>query len=204
MAQTEKPEAQTSTEQKKTVAYPDILRTFILNAIIEQASDVHLQWNEEGMHIYHRVDGAVHRKRTLSRNEGRQLANQLKSAASLTVTRTFAPSEGQITWTDDDGRRELRLTVVPVGDGESLHIRILSGPELTWGMPKLGLTPVDRETVETAAAAPNGLVLITGATGSGKTTTMYSLASLINHRNSTMTYSVEDPVEFRLPFAQQI
>lgn len=107
-------------------------------------------------------------------------------------------------WTDDDGRRDLRLTVVPVGRGESVHIRILSGPERRWGMSQLGLTPVDQDKLEAIAAVPNGLVLVTGATGSGKTTTMYSLASLINQRQATMTYTIEDPVEFRLPFAQQI
>ncbi len=204
MAQTEKPEVQISIEQQETVGYPDVLRTFLWNAIVEQASDIHLQWNGEGVHLYHRVDGTVHRKRTLSKNEGRQLINQLKSAAGLSVTRTFGPLEGEMNWTDDDGRRDLRLTVVPVGRGESVHIRILCGPERRWGMSQLGLTPVDQEKLEGIAAVPNGLVLVTGATGSGKTTTMYSLASLINHHHATMTYAIEDPVEFRLPFAQQI
>lgn len=204
MVQTDNGQAKLGRGPTNTSAYPDALRTFIWNAIVEQASDVHLQWNDVGVHVYHRVDGTVHLKRTLSRTEGRQLANQLRSAAGLTVTRTFLPLEGEITWLDDDGRRDLRLTIVPVGKGESLHIRILSSPEQQWGLSQLGLRPADQEKLDDVATAPNGLVLITGATGSGKTTTMYSLASLVNERHSTMTYSVEDPVEFRLPFAQQI
>ena len=194
-------EINASTDAK--APYPDLLRTFLWNVMVERATDVHLHWYGRKMHIFHRVDGSVHEKRILPETEGRQLANQLKSAAGLGAVRAFGPLEGQLAWVDEDGRSDLRFTVVPVGDGESLHLRVLKALENEWSIGKLGLGPHEKTRVESLVNSTSGLVLVTGATGSGKTTTMYSLAALI-HQGTRMTYTIEDPVEFRLPFAQQI
>jgi type II secretory ATPase GspE/PulE/Tfp pilus assembly ATPase PilB-like protein len=203
MGQVQEREVEVNGQTNGRAAYPDLLRTFLWNVMVERATDVHLHWYAGKMHIFHRVDGSVHEKRVLSETEGRQLANQLKSAAGLGAVRAFGPLEGQLVWSDEDGRSDLRFTMVPVGDGESLHLRVLKAPENKWDISRLGLTSKDEARVETLVHTASGLVLITGATGSGKTTTMYSLASLI-HQGSRMAYTIEDPVEFRLPFAQQI
>jgi type II secretory ATPase GspE/PulE/Tfp pilus assembly ATPase PilB-like protein len=183
--------------------YPDLLNTLIWNAILERATDVHLHCVEEGVRVLHRVDGAVHSKLLLSAAEGRRLLNQLKSAAGLSVGRSFAPLEGQIIWPDENTRWEIRVTLTPVRHRESAHLRFLSVPQNEWDISGLGFLPEDQERVCTAVRSLNGLILVTGATGSGKTTTMYSLASLLDLHAMT-TFSIEDPVEFRLPYAQQI
>jgi len=183
--------------------YPDLLNTLIWNAIIERATDVHVHCVEEGVRVLHRVDGTIQPKLLLSLAEGRRLLNQLKSASGLTVTRSFAPLEGQLIWPDEDTKWEIRVTLTPVGGRESAHLRFLSVPRDQWDMSGLGFSMEDQERVCASVRALNGLVLITGATGSGKTTTMYSLASQLDLRAMT-TYSIEDPVEFRLPYAQQI
>ena len=183
--------------------FPDPLRTFIWNAIVEKATDVHLHCVAEGVRVLHRVDGIIHPKVLLPRPEGRRLLNQLKSAAGLSVVRSFAPLEGQIVWPDEDMRWEIRVTLTPVAGRESAHLRLLSMPRDEWDMSNLGFSTTDQEKIASAIRSLNGLVLITGATGSGKTTTMYCLASLMD-LHATTTYSIEDPVEFRLPYVQQI
>jgi type II secretory ATPase GspE/PulE/Tfp pilus assembly ATPase PilB-like protein len=183
--------------------YPDLLNTLIWNAILERATDVHVHCVEEGVRVLHRVDGAIQPKLLLSPAEGRKLLNQLKSASGLSVTRSFAPLEGQLIWPDEDMKWEIRVTLTPVRDRESAHLRFLSVPRDQWDMSGLGFSMEDQERVSASVRCLNGLVLITGATGSGKTTTMYSLASQLDLRAMT-TYSIEDPVEFRLPYAQQI
>lgn len=183
--------------------YPDPLKTLIWNAVLEKATDVHLHSVTEGLRVLHRVDGMIHPQRVLPPAEGRKLLNQLKSAAGLTIVRSFAPIEGQMVWPDEDMRWEIRVTLTPVRDRESAHLRFLSVPRDEWDMSGLGFSLADQDKVSSIVHSPNGLVLITGATGSGKTTTMYCLASLMDLRTTT-TYSIEDPVEFKIPYIQQI
>jgi type II secretory ATPase GspE/PulE/Tfp pilus assembly ATPase PilB-like protein len=184
-------------------SFPDPLRTCVWNAIFERATDVHLHCVDEGVRILHRVDGIIHPKMLLPPAEGRKLLNQLKSAAGLSFVRSFSPVEGQIVWPDESMRWEIRVTVTPIRDRESAHLRLLSVPRNRWDVADLGIVPADQEKVTTAVGSLNGLILVTGATGSGKTTTMYCLASSLDLATTT-TYSIEDPVEFRLPYVQQI
>jgi type II secretory ATPase GspE/PulE/Tfp pilus assembly ATPase PilB-like protein len=183
--------------------YPDLLHSLLWNAVIEKATDVHLHCVQEGVRVLHRVDGIIYPKLLLPPGEGRRLLNQLKSAAGLTVVRSYAPLEGQIVWPDEDRQWEIRVTLTPVRDHESAHLRLLSARRDEWNLPNLGLLPADQQRVAATIRSLNGLVLVTGATGSGKTTTMYSLASLTDLRTTT-AYSIEDPVEFRRPYVQQI
>jgi type II secretory ATPase GspE/PulE/Tfp pilus assembly ATPase PilB-like protein len=188
---------------RSVLSYPDPLRTFVWNAIVEKATDVHLHCVAEGIRVLHRVDGIIHPKVLLAPADGKRLINQIKCAAGLNAIRSFAPLEGQIIWPDADAHWEIRVTLTPIRDRESAHLRLLSMPRDEWDIGNLGFSAADHERVTTAIRSMSGLVLITGATGSGKTTTMYSLASMME-LGTTTTYSVEDPVEFRLPYVQQI
>lgn len=189
--------------EHNVTAYPDPLNTFIWNAIVDRATDVHLHCVDNGVRVLHRVDGTIHPKLLLPPVEGKRLLNQLKSAACLNVTRAFAPLEGQINWADEEQTWEIRVTLTPVRERESAHLRLLSVPRGQWDISNLGFSRSDQEKTATAIDALSGLILVTGPTGSGKTTTMYSLASQMDLRTTT-AYSIEDPVEFRLPYAQQI
>jgi len=183
--------------------YPDLLHTLLWNAVMEDATDVHLHCVEGGVRVLHRVDGVVSPKIVLPGRDGRRLLNQLKSAAGITVAHTFSPVEGKIDWRDGDRTWEIRVTLTPVQGRQCAHLRFLSAPRDHWDLTNLGFSPAEREKVAGTIQSMNGLVLVTGPTGSGKTTTMYGLASLMDLRTTT-TYSIEDPVEFRLPYAQQI
>ncbi len=189
--------------QLEGTPYPDLLHTLLWNAILEKATDVHLHCVPEGVRVLHRVDGLVHPKTMLPPQDGRKLLNQLKSAAGLTVVRSFAPLEGQIVWPDGERQWEIRVTLTPVAGRESAHLRLLTAPSDEWDLYNLGFSAADQEKASAVVRALSGLVLVTGPTGSGKTTSMYSLASVMDLRTTT-AYSIEDPVEFRLPYAQQI
>lgn len=193
---------ETELEEQDSVC-PDTLNTFIWNAVIERATDVHLHCVEDGVRVLYRVDGIVHPRIVLSIQEGRKLLNQLKGAAGLDAVRSFCPKEGQITWSHQDAKCDIRVTVTPVQERESAHLRLLSMDTERWDISQLGLSDRDRQRISDTLYGHCGLVLITGGTGSGKTTSMYSLAETMELDAST-TYSIEDPVEFKLPFAQQI
>jgi len=192
-----------ATSEGSSESFSDTLNTFIWNAIIERATDVHLHCVDDGVRVLYRVDGIVHPKLLFAPVPGQKLLNQLKSAAGLNAVRSFAPLEGQMTWLDEGMKRDIRVTLTPIGERESAHLRILSLPTDEWNMSNLGFSVQDQERVSGTIHSQSGLVLITGGTGSGKTTTMYSLASLMD-LSTTTTYSIEDPVEFKLPYAQQI
>ncbi len=183
--------------------YGDTLNTFLLNAILERTTDVHLHSTDKGIRVLYRVDGIVHPKVVLPWEKGRKLLNQIKAAAGLDAVRTFCPLEGQIHWHHGDSKLEIRVTLTPIQEHESIHLRMLRLPADGWNMEKLGFTKKDQQVVSNTIHTQSGLVLICGGTGSGKTTTMYSLASLLD-LTTTTTYSIEDPVEYTLSHAQQI
>jgi len=185
-------------------SYPDPLNTFLFNAIIEGATDVHLHAIDDVTLILYRVDGVVHEKQRLSVDDGRRLINQIKAAAGLNVTKSFFPQEAQIRWLDEDQQhKDFRVTVVPVGDEECAHLRILSMPEKELEMTRLGFSDEHNANIAEILNSLNGLILITGVTGSGKTTTMYSMASSMALQ-TLVAFSIEDPVEFKLPSGQQL
>lgn len=128
--------------------YPDPLNTFILNAIFENATDIHLNVVEEEMVVIFRVDGIVHEKQRLSRAEGRTLLNQLKAAADLKVSKSFLPQEGQMRWRDEEEQvKNIRVTTVPMGDEECAHLRILSMPEKELEIDNLGFSDEHKRSI---------------------------------------------------------
>ncbi len=185
--------------------YPDPLNTFILNAIYEEATDIHLNVVDGGMMVLFRVDGIVHEKRRLSQGEGRKLLNQIKAAAGLSASKSFAaPQEGQMRWRDDDEQeKNIRVTIVPMDSAECGHLRILSMPEKELQIANLGFRDEHMESITELLDSLSGLILVAGTTGSGKTTTMYSMVSS-RDLSSLVAFSIEDPVEFRLPNSQQL
>jgi type II secretory ATPase GspE/PulE/Tfp pilus assembly ATPase PilB-like protein len=198
-----KDDKRTETESV-TETYPDPFKTVVLNAIYENATDIHLNKVKDGTLILYRVDGIIYEKQLVSETEGRQLINQIKVAAHLNATKSFMPQEGQIKWPDDETSHDIRVTIVPAGKtAESAHLRILSFPKEAWKISNLGFSEDDIRNITETIHSMSGLVLISGHTGSGKTTTMYSLASLMNLRNN-VAFSIEDPIEFDLPYAQQL
>ncbi len=184
--------------------YPEPFNSIIWNAVYENATDIHINKVEGGMLVLYRVDGLNHEKKHLTESEGRKLINQIKTAAGLNSVKSFVPQEAQLKFPDDLLQRDVRVTIVPSGkDMETAHLRILSFPQEACNISNMGFNEADIETVSSTVNSMGGLILISGVSGSGKTSTMYSFASLMDLRNK-IAFSIEDPVEFNLPFAQQL
>jgi type II secretory ATPase GspE/PulE/Tfp pilus assembly ATPase PilB-like protein len=183
---------------------PDPLFGLLSDAVRESASDVHVDaWGNQAA-VRFRVDGTVCPRERVSYNNARRLINQIKVAADLSLAGQWLPQEGHFRWVDGDRDRSIRATVLSTSPNhEAAHLRLLTPPEQWRDARNLGLESDDFQHVEQAFRAAHGLVLITGPTGSGKTTTLYSLTGLTDLRGQVVT-SIEDPVEFDLPYVRQL
>lgn len=178
----------------------DLLR----HALANRATDVHLDpESEEQFLVRLRIDGQMEPYCRLDRSIGVPLVQQFKVMAGLDIAVPFEPQEGRLQLPADFAGIEVRLTSTPVQGGQAMALRILSRDRLIQSLAGLGLSRGALETVERIRQSGAGLVLVTGPTGSGKTTTIYSLLHQLsaNPRNIT---SIEDPIEFPMPFIRQL
>jgi type II secretory ATPase GspE/PulE/Tfp pilus assembly ATPase PilB-like protein len=199
--------AEETTEGVRTLTglepVPDPLHSTLVQADDERATDIHLDPVEDGLVLRFRVDGIVHLKKVLPLDVGKRLQNQIRVTAGLDIEKLFRPEEARIRWVHQDEEHDLRVVVVPTGDREATHLRLLHAEREAWALPSLGLSEADQEKVKDAVRVRNGLVLVGGQTGTGKTTTLYSLVSALD-LETTVAVSIEDPVEFQLPLLRQL
>ena len=188
------------TEQK---TLPDPVHGFILKAFEDNATDIHIDSFENQTVIRHRVDGIIYEQQTLSEEQSRRLINEIKVTAGIGIEKSITPQEGHIEFWHNGVRRYIRATVMPTGHVESAHLRIISEPYENWDINNLGFQKDDEQKVMKALESTSGLILISGQTGTGKTTTMYTLASMLDLKSS-VGVSMEDPVEFNLPGLRQL
>ena len=186
-----------------TTRFPEPLNTVFINAISEDASDIHLDTLSGGVFVRYRVDGIIHEKQFLSLEMGQRLLNQVKVAANFKIERAFSPMESQIEMHVEGVKRDLRVTLIPTGEEMAVHMRFLSAPFKELDIGSLGFDEDDQDKISSVVRSPHGLILVSGRTGAGKTTTLYSLVSLLDLRTS-VAVSIEDPVEFNLPGLRQL
>ena len=183
---------------------PDALWSLIREAVDENATDVHLDMHRERSLLRFRVDGKVHRKQALTQAQAERLINQIKVAGEVGVDALHVPGEGRLQWVDQGRTRDIRVTVVPAKpDAEAAHLRLLTPPGDGLALDDLGLPDREVDRIGAALHSRRGLVLTTGMTGSGKTTTLYALAGA-DALAGGVTVAIEDPVEFDLPGVRQL
>ncbi len=183
---------------------PEQVSTLLSEALKVDATDIHV--DPVGFNAYRvcfRIDGVIHPQAEVSRETGQHLVNQIKVAAQFAPDRAFAPQENRIALGDDDGQHEVRVTVLPTTKREAAHLRILSPPAEVLRPTELGLSEANLSVIRRTLKRPEGLILISGSTGAGKTMTLYSLASFLDLQ-SLIAVSVEDPVEFDLRYVRQV
>lgn len=195
--------AQDPTQVNTNDPQQEALDTMFQSAFAANATDIHVHAIPGGYSVRFRVDGVVHEQLAFNTEDGRRILNQIKVAARLPIERSFVPQEGQIEWMTDRVKQNMRVTILPGRERDSVHMRILSSSIQYQTGKDLGLTEGDIEKFRRAWTSPQGLTLIAGRTGSGKTTTMYLAASAMDLK-SHIGYSIEDPIEFRLPYLQQL
>lgn len=174
----------------------------IAQAIDEGASDIHIGPDEHELHLRHRIDGVLAPRQgpPLAAHSG--IVQRLKVMASLDLTVTRKPQDGKFRFDRRGQPIDVRLSFIPTICGENVVMRLLRPTAQIKGFEDLGLAPHDLETIVGSLDKPHGMILVTGPTGSGKTTTLYTaLARLNSPELNIMT--IEDPVEIRLPLIRQ-
>jgi len=176
--------------------------TLIVDGIRRGATDIHLHPEEGVTRIRYRIDGVLRQIDILPRNATAGVVSRIKILAELDISERRRPQDGHIRFPVDGRRVDLRASIVPTSLGESVVLRVLDRAAGNIPLQELGIPERQCQLLRRVAERPHGLFLVTGPTGSGKTTTLYSLLSEVDAlRRNVVT--VEDPVEYGLPFIRQ-
>jgi type IV pilus assembly protein PilB len=175
----------------------------IVQAIKDRASDIHLEPFEKNMRLRYRLDGVLIDATPPPKQMQLALASRFKIMSSLDIAERRLPQDGRMRVKVSGKDYDLRVSVLPTVHGEKIVLRVLDKSNLTASIDKLGLDPDTFKQFKTAIDAPHGLILVTGPTGSGKTTTLYSALNELNSPQWNIV-TVEDPVEFQVPGINQV
>ena len=175
----------------------------IVQAIKDRASDIHLEPFEKNMRLRYRVDGVLLDATPPPKQMQLALASRFKIMSSLDIAERRMPQDGRMRVKVSGKDFDLRVSVLPTVHGEKIVMRVLDKSNLTASIDKLGLDPDTFKQFKGAIDAPHGLILVTGPTGSGKTTTLYSALNELNNPIYNII-TVEDPVEFQVPGINQV
>jgi type IV pilus assembly protein PilB len=175
----------------------------LVQAIKDRASDIHIEPFEKTVRLRYRVDGVLMDAIPPPKQMQLALASRLKIMASLDIAERRLPQDGRMRVRVGGKDYDLRVSVMPTVHGEKIVLRVLDKTNLSASLDKLGLDPDTFQQVKAAVDAPHGLILVTGPTGSGKTTTLYSALNELNNPIYNIV-TVEDPVEFQIPGINQV
>ena len=181
-----------------------LCQNVLFEAIKSRASDIHIEPLEKDIRVRYRIDGVLvdvehHPKRLLSS----MIARYKIMTGSMNIDEKRVPQDGRITTKYQDKELDLRVSMIPTNHGESVVMRILDKSSLRLGLSDLGFLSDDQESFEKMLSLPDGIILVTGPTGSGKTTTLYACLNFIN-RPDKKIITVEDPVEYQLAGINQV
>ena len=174
----------------------------IVRSIVDRASDIHIEPKGQETVVRFRVDGDMREIISLQRDTSLMLVSRLKAMGGMDIAERRRPQDGVCEIKLDGRAFKLRLATTSTPDGESLIVRVLEPGASAKALEELGMTQNQVETMRAMASATQGLILVVGPTGSGKTTTIFSMLSQVDTRSRSLI-SVEDPVEYRIPFANQ-
>ena len=169
----------------------------ISRAIADKASDIHIEPSKDGIKIRYRVDGILHDGMTLPKRAQAPLCSRIKILADMDIAEKRAPQDGRISAVVEGKPFDFRVSTLPAVFGEKIVMRVLDKSSISVGLSKLGLLPYTMEMFESIISRTYGIILVTGPTGSGKSTTLYSVLAKLNSGEKNIL-TVEDPVEYEL------
>ena len=175
----------------------------ITTAIKMKASDIHIEPMEKEFRIRYRIDGALRKMDSPPKRLQGAIISRFKIMSKMKISEKRIPQDGRIQITVGGRDLDLRVNSVPTNHGESIVMRILDKSNLSLGLPQLGFLSDDQTTFERLIKLPDGVVLVTGPTGSGKTTTLYACLGQINTPDKKLI-TVEDPVEYQMSGINQV
>jgi type IV pilus assembly protein PilB len=180
------------------------LATMIITTAIKmKASDIHLEPMEKEFRVRYRIDGALRKMDSPPKRLQSAILSRIKIMSKMKISEKRIPQDGRIQITVGGKDLDLRVSSVPTNHGESIVMRILDKSNLSLGLPQLGFLTDDQATFERLIKLPDGVVLVTGPTGSGKTTTLYACLGQINTPDKKLI-TVEDPVEYQMSGINQV
>ena len=175
----------------------------ITTAIKMKASDIHIEPMEKEFRVRYRIDGALRKMDSPPKRLQQAIISRIKIMSKMKISEKRIPQDGRIQITVNGKDLDLRVSSVPTNHGESIVMRILDKSNLSLGLPQLGFLTDDQATFERLIKLPDGVVLVTGPTGSGKTTTLYACLGQINTPDKKLI-TVEDPVEYQMSGINQV
>jgi type IV pilus assembly protein PilB len=180
-----------------------LVASIFSGAIDSRASDIHIEPQEKEMIVRYRIDGVLRKELTIPSSAQAEILSHIKILAKMDIAEKRLPQDGHITTVHNDKEYDLRVSSLPSIVGEKIVIRILNKSGSKWNLDNIAPDPFDNQSIRKLVENPYGMILLTGPTGSGKTTTLYSLLQLLNTgKNNIVT--VEDPVEYRLAGITQV
>jgi len=180
-----------------------IVSTILEYAVTSRASDVHMEPQEDRIRVRYRIDGILYDKLSLPKNVQDAVISRIKILSEMKIDEHRIPQDGRFNYKVTDEEVDLRISVLPTAHGEKIVMRLL---RKTGGIPtldELGLTGSSLRNLETAMLRPHGIILVCGPTGSGKTTTLYSILAKLNTTRVNIM-SLEDPIEYQLAGVNQV
>jgi type IV pilus assembly protein PilB len=168
-----------------------------------RASDIHVEPFEEVVRIRYRIDGMLHKRDSPPRRLLGAVVSRIKILAKMDIAERRRPQDGRIKITAGDKDLDLRVSIIPTNHGQSVVMRILDKDNIKVGVRQLGLSDDNFQSFTQLIRRPNGIILVTGPTGSGKTTTLYAALNALN-RPDRKIITAEEPVEYYLPGINQV
>lgn len=189
--------------QEQQHVAPEIIDEIVKDAIVLDVSDIHFEPQENVVVIRFRIDGVLREAGQLPKQYYDKILNRLKVQAKMRIDEHGSSQDGAIRYIVDEEPIDIRISIVPTLDGEKVAMRLLAGYSRNLNFKNLGLNVMDLRAINHQIHRPFGMIVTTGPTGSGKTTTLYALLKLLNSPDINMT-TIEDPVEYKIYGVNQI
>lgn len=194
-----------ATRDEVDTAHTPIVRLverIISHGILKGATDVHIGPDMKGVRVRYRIDGLLQHGMHIPIDLLNPIISRIKILGNMNIAESRIPQDGGTEFVYRDRRLDLRISTFPVLGGENAVIRILDKSQIKIGLENLGFLPADAIKINNILKSPYGMVLVTGPTGSGKTTTLYSCLSIVNTVSKNI-FTIEDPIEYQMPLVRQ-
>lgn len=191
------------TETIRQAPITKIVETLLTFAMKARASDIHIEPLEDRTRVRYRIDGILSEKLILPKNVHDAVVSRIKILSGLKIDEKRLPQDGRFNFQITDEEVDLRVSTLPTINGEKIVMRLLKKDTTVPSLPELGLSGLSLHNVQDAIKVPHGIILITGPTGSGKTTTLYSILHDVNTPKVNIM-TLEDPVEYQMPGVNQV
>jgi type II secretory ATPase GspE/PulE/Tfp pilus assembly ATPase PilB-like protein len=190
-------------EVDETATAVQIVTTIFEGAIQARATDIHIEPQVPRMRVRYRIDGMLFDVLTVPQPLETSIISRIKVLADMNITERRLPQDGRLSFRLSDQTYNMRVATIPTAHGEKVVLRLLQSSNVLTGLKQLGLEPDDEQRLRALIAKPQGMILVTGPIGSGKTTTLYAALNEVNVLTNNIV-TIEDPIEYQLPGINQV